>query len=80
MNEKHDLNYDESQNVCKSICGNLYFPSTQEENDEVEEVFDEISSYDFTNNWGNFWIRLFYNETEEKWKDADNKGGFSLRY
>ena len=76
MNEKHDLDYDEAQDVCKNVCGNLYFPSTQEENNEVENVLDNIASYKSFDNWGNFWIRLSYNETEGKWEDADNKGGF----
>ena len=75
LNETDDQIYDYAKAICESICGNLYFPATQEENDQVESVFDTIPSYSSFVNRGNVWIRLFYDEAENKWYDADNKGG-----
>ena len=64
--------YDDAKAICESICGNLYFPASQKENDEVEDAFNSITVDAITSR--PFWIRLSYNETEKRWKDADNKG------
>ena len=67
-----DGNYDDAKDICKSICGNLYFPSSQQENNEIEEIFDSIETYNTLNDY--IWMRLIYNGTENNWLDADNKG------
>ena len=72
IDEIEDRSYDNAINTCKRICGNLYFPSTLAENNEV----DKISGYEkYDGNPKNhIWIRIFYNSTDKKWYDADNKG------
>ena len=75
LNEKDDQEYDDAKAICKSICGKLYFPATEDENDEIEEVFDQIVGYGSIKNSGNIWIRLVYIRPKNEWHDADNKGG-----
>ena len=84
MDKVDDQQYDQARDTCKGICGNLYFPSTMAENDEVKDVLVEIMDYHcirspFLSADENVWIRLVYNETEMKWKDPDNKGGCHMK-
>ena len=61
----------EAQKLCESICGNIYYPSTLDENLEVEHVLDDGVGFGhwFTDD---VWIRIVFNRTEHKWKDAGN--------
>ena len=36
------LTYDESKSLCKSICSDIYFPSTLKENNELRLLLDDI--------------------------------------
>ena len=54
----------QAYNICESICGALYFPSTRTENNEV---------YAIMWNYGSIWIRISDEEREGTWKDPDNK-------
>ena len=70
----HDLLYNEAKNVCENICGNLYFPSTLPENNEVKAIFDDDDcNVGPTTCFRGSWIRLGYNETEKRWKDPDQR-------
>ena len=62
--------YDEAKIVCKDICGDLYFPSSQKENDEVESVLD---GHERRWDIGYVWIRIYYDQSDGKWKDPENK-------
>ena len=61
--------YNYAKVICESICGDLYFPSTLEENYEAYSI---LGSQD--RNCVQIWLRLVYNETEGIWKDPENKG------
>ena len=71
LGEINDKTYDKAQMVCKDICGDLYFPSSQKENDEVESVLDGRRGYSHDIGW--VWLRIHYDQSDGKWKDPDNK-------
>ena len=54
--------FKEAKNLCESMCGAMYFPSTLAENNEVSG----ITKY-------RIWIRISDEEKEEVWKDPDDK-------
>ena len=56
----------ETKNICELICGDLYFPSTLAENNEVLAIMKK-------NNFSSIWIRISDEENEGAWKDPDNK-------
>ena len=60
----------EAQKLCKRFCGNVYYPSTLPENDEVEQVLNDGHPGSYFRD--DVWIRVVYNRTEQKWKDAGN--------
>ena len=57
-----------AKSICESICGNLYFPSTLEENNVVRFIARENGAPDY-----DIWLRLSDHEEEGVWKDHDNK-------
>ena len=60
----------EAQKLCESFCGSIYYPSSWAENLEVERVLDiEVSGHWFSDD---VWIRIVFNRTDHKWKDAGN--------
>ena len=56
----------EAKNICELICGNLYFPSTLAENNEVFAMMQKNDS-------GQIFIRISDEENEGNWKDPDDK-------
>ena len=56
----------EAKNICELICGDLYFPSTLAENNELLAIMKK-------NNFGRIFIRISDEENEGTWKDPDNK-------
>ena len=64
--------YYNAKSVCESVCGDLFFPSSFEENFEVGLILDapDLDSYQCTQ----VYLRLVYDATERIWKDPDNKG------
>ena len=56
----------EAKNICELICGNLYFPSTLAENNEVFAMMQKNDS-------GQIFIRISDEENEGNWKDPDYK-------
>ena len=59
-------NFRQSKKICDSICGDLYFPSTFEENNEVAAIIKERDIYDIL-------LRISDIEQEWVWKDPDHK-------
>ena len=59
-------NFRQSKKICDSICGDLYFPSTLEENNEVATLMRERDIYDLL-------LRISDIEQEWEWKDPDHK-------
>ena len=60
----------EAQKLCESFCGSIYYPSSLAENLEVERVLDiEVNDHWFSDD---VWIRIVFNRTDHKWKDAGN--------
>ena len=41
IKEDDDQEYTDAKEVCKDICGRIYFPSSYEENIDVEDVLDQ---------------------------------------
>ena len=61
-----DKTWREAYNICKSICGAMYFPSTRIENKEVAALVEKHGA-----SW--IWLRISDEEREGHWKDPDNK-------
>ena len=59
-------NFRQAKKICDSICGDLYFPSTLEENNEVAAIIKERDIYDLL-------LRISDIEQEWVWKDTDHK-------
>lgn len=57
----------QAYNICKSICGSMYFPSTRIEMNEVVALMKNHGV-----SWG-IWLRISDEEKEGHWKDPDNK-------
>ena len=66
VDDIEDQTYQKAKSVCENICGNLYFPSTMNETDEVESVLELPRN-------GYVWLRITYNETTGKWYDPEYK-------
>ena len=70
VREEDDLVYDDAKSICEHICGNIYFPSSLEENDETETALDD--GYVSTFFSDPVWIRIVYDKTVGNWTDPDN--------
>ena len=68
---EHRISFQTAENFCRSICGRLYFPSSEKEYNEVLTIFDD-DFFQYKNR-GYIWLRLYYNQTDELWKDPDSK-------
>ena len=78
IKEDDDQQYSDAEDVCKDICGRIYFPSTLDENLDVEQVLDDgVSGPYFSDD---VWIRMFYNETVGDLTDPDNNELVTFRY
>ena len=64
-------NFSQSQKMCEYICGNLYFPSTLEENNEVASIAKEYDVHEH-------FMRISDQETKSLWKDPYNKEGLKF--
>ena len=70
VDEIFNKTYHDANRVCHSICGDLYFPSTLKENNEVERVLDKKDNgVDITY----VWLRITFDPIDGVWKDADYK-------
>ena len=54
------------------MCGDLYFPSTLNDDMEIESILND-HHYETGNLVGWHWIRISNKEMEGIWKDPDNK-------
>ena len=66
LKPKEEKTFQQAKNICESICGSMYFPSTLTENNEVTAIIRKNHIYDI-------WIRISDEQTEGVWKDPDNK-------
>ena len=71
LDEIDDKTFDDAKRVCDTICGDLYFPSSQKENDDLQSFLKDRPNGSRNINW--LWLRIIYDETAEEWKDIDNK-------
>ena len=82
IREDDNQEYTDAQNVCKHICGKIYFPSSLEENLDVEDVLDKgyrnYRSY-ATHFSDDVWLRIVYNNTIGNWTDPENKETLTFR-
>ena len=78
IKEDDDQEYTDAEDVCKDICGRIYFPSSLDENLDVEKVLDDgVSGPYFSDD---VWLRIFYNETIGNLTDPDNNELLTFRH
>ena len=66
--------FHEAENLCKSICGRIYFPSSLAENNEVFEIASKGGFID-----EDIWLRITDEDTEGIWKDAENEESLTFK-
>ena len=66
IHSHESLGFDETLFLCKSICGRLFRPTSQNENDEIPLIMKRIGAT------VGFHIRLSDRDKEGNWQDPEN--------